>query len=540
MAPSKVVVVGDVNGQIEPVFQKLGALHAKTKFAFAIIAGNLFKNPDETTNDDAEVVTKLVAGKIDIPLPTYFSLGHYSLPEKVAFKLEESAGELCPNLYFLGKRTTTKTSEGIKLVALGGASDLELSGVSKDQYSGSYSEDDAKSLKGANHADILITSEWPDGIRKGSKLDFPAGQNLQYRPSVAELCTTLKPRYHFTTSPSLFYEREPFFHLSEEESETFSITRFISLAAFGNSLKQRWIYAFTIDPTAAAPLTIPTGTTTTPLSLATKKRAPTADQNSFRYSNDQGYSDSRPRKRHKHAKRGPPAPEECFFCLSNPDIATQLITSIGTDVYLTTAKGPLTTEASFPKLEFPGHILIIPLIHTPTLGLIQEEGSRTTTAKEMHLYRSALNSMLKAKSPDLASVTWEVSRANGVHIHWQWLPVPASLLQRGLVSAAFKVEAENQKYPKFDSHRAIDESEPDDYFRVLVWDPATGKDSSLVLPLDESFRFDLQFGRRVLAKLLELDRRADWHDCGQSLEDEERDATRFKEAFKEFDFSLEE
>jgi hypothetical protein len=100
------------------------------------------------------------------------------------------------------------------------------------------------------------------------------------------------------------------------------------------------------------------------------------------------------------------------------------------------------------------------------------------------------------------------------------------------------VEAENEKYPSFES-RVVSETETEDYFRALVWDPESGKAKSLVLPLDSSFRFDLQFGRRVLAKLLQLEGRAHWQDCGQTQEDEERDVAKFKEAFKEFDFSLE-
>ena len=66
-----------------------------------------------------------------------------------------------------------------------------------------------------------------------------------------------------------------------------------------------------------------------------------------------------------------------------------------------------------------------------------------------------------------------------------------------------------------------------------------GEDKDVVLPLSEGFRFDLQFGRRVMAKLLGLEGRMNWRDCGQS-DEEKRDAEAFKEAFKKFDFSLEE
>lgn len=525
-----------MNGKFDQVFQKLGVLHAKTNFALAIIVGNLFADPESATNEDVEKLSKLLAGEIKVPLPTYFSLSSHEFPEKVVFKVQSSSGELCPNLYFLGRKTTTKTSEGMKIVSLGG-SFASNSEPSKDEFSSTYSESEAKSLRGANHADILVTSEWPENITKGSKVELSLISQPQPSSSVADLCTALKPKYHFSVSAGMFYEREPFFHASEEPSETFQITRFISLASFGNPDKQKWIYAFSIDPTVSDPLALPPGTTTSPLISGTKKRAPYPDQNSYRFSSDTNHSYSRSRKRQK--RQPVPGPSECFFCLSNPNVATHLITSIGNDSYLTTAKGPLTTDSTFRNLEFPAHILIIPLTHAPTLALIPDEDSRSSTKKEMALFRTALNNMLKAKAPSLGSVTWEVNRESGIHAHSQWLPIEATFIHKGLVNAAFRVEAENEKYPKFQSLSHDSDDPEGDYFRVTMWDP-TGKDSSMVLPLDPSFRFDLQFGRRVLAKLLGLDSRSDWHDCGQPIEDEEKDVEKFKEAFKDFDFSLED
>lgn len=141
-------------------------------------------------------------------------------------------------------------------------------------------------------------------------------------------------------------------------------------------------------------------------------------------------------------------------------------------------------------------------------------------------------------------------------MHWQFLPVPAEMVKKGLVEAAFKVEAENEKYPTFKSKEIGDGTgEHGDFFRVWTWRPEGGVDATLdgdgegkgkgeekelVLPLSEGFRFDLQFGRRVMAKLLGLEGRMNWRDCGQSGEEEKRDAEGFKAAFKNFDFSLEE
>ncbi|KAB2579915.1 hypothetical protein BFW01_g5485 [Lasiodiplodia theobromae] len=544
---SKIVVIGGVNGQFPEVFKKVAGLHAKNNFAFAIVAGDLFADPQVATAEDQKNEADLVAGKIDIPLPIYFALGSKSLPEKVTHKLDGSSGELCSNLYFLGKRSTLKTAEGIRIVALGGSLDPNIAaGVSKDKYPPYYGEDDARALKGANTADILVTGEWPADVQTGSKVELnvdPAGKPSQQQ-CVADLCTTLKPRYHFSTTPTAFYEREPFFHApTEDAGDGYRITRFISLGSYGNSNKAKWIYAFSIDPKAAPPVSIPPGTTASPLSFVGKKRPQPSQESNYRFSTDEG----RRKRGNKRQRPAPPSQSECFFCLSNPTIATHLITSIGNEVYLTIPKGPLTTTTTYaPDLKIPCHVLIIPLAHSPTIAAIDDEQSRKSTFDEMERYRKALQKMVADTSNSkLGAVTWEVSRLGGVHTHWQFLPVPVDLIERGLVEAAFKVQAQNESYPKLEKKDVGDGfEEGNDFFRLKIWRPATegseGTETSLILPLDASFRFDLQFGRRVLAKLLGLDSRVDWRECAQTHEDEVGDAEAFKAAFKEYDFSIEE
>ena len=97
-------------------------------------------------------------------------------------------------------------------------------------------------------------------------------------------------------------------------------------------------------------------------------------------------------------------------------------------------------------------------------------------------------------------------------------------------------------------------TDPRDAFRVWTWLPSSTSSSSpktssssnggttalLTLPLSSSFRFDVQFGRRVLAKLLGLEARRDWRDCAQTEAEEEADAGAFKKAFEKWDWTLEE
>ena len=539
------MVIGSITGEFAAVLSKLSALNSKNAFSLAIVVGNLFADPED---DDA--VNLLLRGSYDIPLPTYFGAGSHALPTKVVEKLESTAGELCPNLFYIGKRSIFKTSEGLKIAALGGILNPETrTGTSEDKYLPFYTEGDARALHSAKTADVLITYEWPKSIRNGSKATLSAEEEPVSQACVADLCSALKPRYHFSTSNNTFFEREPFYHETfDSSSNDRSVTRFISLAAFGNPKKAKWIYAFSIDPRASSALELPADATVSPLVPAGRKRSHAEQQNaSYRFSTE----DNHTHRRHKHRRHPPPTPGECFFCLSNPNLATHFIVSIATEAYLTTAKGPLTTATTFPELKFPGHVLIIPMTHSPTLASITDLQARNRTYNEMERYRKALQKMIEVTAnSSLGAVTWEISRANGIHAHWQFLPVPIDLINRGLVEAAYKVEAENGKYPAI---RNVENSgahqDAEDFFKVLIWRPATfgsgsssaaeeSRETCLSLPLDGSFRFDLQFGRKVLAKLLNLESRMDWQSSGQSEQDEVSDAEAFKASFEKFDFSL--
>lgn len=549
-------MLGSLNGNLEPAFKKLATLHAKNAFALALLTGDVF-SPD---TDDA-VIDALLSGAIPIPLPTYFTVGNHPLPPRIASKVQNDE-EICANLHFLGKRSVTKTAEGLRIVTLGGTLDANLvAGISKEQHLPFFTEDDAKSLKGANSADVLLTSTWPAEIWKGSKVALDGEHKSQVAASrcVADLCAALKPRYHLTASPGpFFYEREPFIQASAADAkadDVVPITRFIAMAPYGNEAKQKAIYAFTLNKSDNA---VPPGATASPLIVPKdRKRARNEEDGNgdgySRYSqHHDGAHGGRRQKRHRQ-QQPPPGPDQCFFCLSNPNIATHMVCSIGEDAYVTTAKGPLPTPTTFAEhgIQFPSHFIIIPLPHTPTLGALGTAADADSEAakahKEMTRFRESLQSMLAAKSGGkLGAVTWEISRDRNVHLIWQLVALPSQLITSGLAEAAFRVEADNFKYPTFSTKEFTSLEEQaayGDYFRVWLWCDNDGADvvksKTLVMKLDRDARFDLQFARRALAKLLGLEKRVVWRDCEQTEEEETKDTEAFREAFKEWDFTLE-
>jgi hypothetical protein len=411
---------------------------------------------------------------------------------------------------------------------------------------------DAKALHGANTADILLTTSWPSLIRTGSKVPLPDGvTDVTGQDHIADLCATLKPRYHFSVSPDFFFEREPFFHNPTQDApEVRPLTRFISLAAHGNPSKQKALYAFSlptsVDPTAP----LPPGATASPfISRPNPKKRPALDQDPYsRYGNHDrnGYRHKRG-KGYRGERQAPPGPDQCFFCLSNPTLDTHLISSIGDDAYLTLAKGPLTLSDTYAAsgIDFPAHALIIPLTHSATIAAIPEEdNSKEKTFAEMNKFKEKLQSMISDRSNNkLGAVTYEISKGNGVHTHWQFIPMPEETIRKGLVEAAFRVEAENSSYPPFEVRDPGIGQNEGDFFRAWIWTPpiedeAEDSTKCITMPFDSSIRFSLQFGRTVLAKLLGLEKRLQWRDCAQTEDEEKKDIEAFKAAFKDFDFTL--
>lgn len=545
-------MLGNVNGQLQTAFSKLAALHAKNQFAFAIVTGDLF------ADDDDETVSQLLDGRISVPVSTYFTVGTKALPDRIVAKIEKDE-EICVNLHFLGKRSITKTSEGVRIVTLGGRLDPTIvGGQSKEQHLPFHTADDAKALRGANSADILLTTVWPSSVWKGSSVTLSADtSSIPTSDAISDLVLALKPRYHFSPSPGdFFYEREPFFHKNKDDSDSsVALTRFLSLATFGNAAKAKAMYAFSL--TKEEVTSIPPGATAAPFvdSSAPKKR-PAADGGSYsRFANGHDDSSRYNRRKKRRDRSPPPGPDRCFFCLSNPNLPTHMVCSIGDDVYVATAKGPLPTPITFRDkgLDFPGHLIMVPLTHAPTISAasMAEEGVdgaevAARTFKEMTRFREALQAMTSSRTKrKLGAVTWEISRARNIHTHWQFIPVPADMVAKGLVEAAFRVEAENLKLPKLEAKEfgSSDEVEGD-YFRVWIWadedtDSEEGKiiGKCLLMRLDENVHFDLQYGRKVMAKLLRLEERTVWQNCVQDEEEETTDVAAFREAFKECDFT---
>ncbi|KAI0372979.1 nuclear protein [Pilatotrama ljubarskyi] len=241
-------------------------------------------------------------------------------------------------------------------------------------------------------------------------------------------------------------------------------------------------------------------------------------------------------------RRGPPkpiAPDECWFCLSNPNLAKHLIVSIGLECYVTLPKGQIIpthqdkNHPNAPSVPGGGHVLIVPITHYPTYLSIPPDLA-DPILEETEKYKSALRAMYAEHGA--VAVCFEVGRmsAKGGHAHVQVVPVPNKL--QNAIEDVFREEGR--------AHGIEWEEDPDEalracgggrgsYFRVDLPD---GR--KMVHLIREHGPFSIQFGRQVLVSVLGMPDRYDWKACTQSEEDDKEDAQAFKSAFAAFDPTL--
>ncbi|KAK3835889.1 MAG: CwfJ C-terminus 1-domain-containing protein-like protein, partial [Linnemannia elongata] len=256
------LVVGSANGDLRNLCAKVGTMQAKHgPFDILFCTGNFFAQ--ETP---IEVIDELLEDKLDFPITTYFMHGDNGVPGIIERTAKRKNGEICNNLFYLGKHGTMTTAESVKMASLSGSfdsavyeADIEDEEFDKSVLQGRYTKQDINALiqtakpssimdTTKRGVDIFLSHEWPVGI---NKLVGPTLPPTDLPPStfshpVANAVSALQPRYHFAASSGKFWERAPYKNVNGAEHAT----RFIALGDVGNKNKQRWFYAFNLVPLA--------------------------------------------------------------------------------------------------------------------------------------------------------------------------------------------------------------------------------------------------------------------------------------------------
>ncbi|KAF9469231.1 CwfJ C-terminus 1-domain-containing protein-like protein [Collybia nuda] len=235
-------------------------------------------------------------------------------------------------------------------------------------------------------------------------------------------------------------------------------------------------------------------------------------------------------------RRGPPkeiGPDECWFCLSNPNLAKHLIVAIGSECYVTLPKGQIIpTQSSTNHVDVPGggHVLIVPITHYPTFTTIPPDLA-APILEETEKFKSALQGMYAKHGT--VPVFFEVGRlsAKGGHAHTQAVPVPLKLKDK--IEEAFTKEGRMLGIDFEEDPAAALEScsgGRGSYFKV---DLPNGQ--KMVHLMKDHVPFSIQFGRQVLVNLMDMPDRVDWKACMLPEDEDKADAQAFKTAFSPFD-----
>ncbi|KAK6021119.1 hypothetical protein OSTOST_13219, partial [Ostertagia ostertagi] len=178
---------------------------------------------------------------------------------------------------------------------------------------------------------------------------------------ISRLASGLKPRYHFA-GMGVHYERQPYRNHRVLLEPAQHVTRFIGLAPVVNDKKQKWLYAFNIQPlrkmTRDELTAQPPNSSEFPYmdilekfmaeeQLKRNKTYNVVDRYRFDMSEEiEDKVDRGGRKRRKNdfptGEKVPAAP--CWFCLSNVDVEKHLVVSVGDLCYAAMPKGPLVED----------------------------------------------------------------------------------------------------------------------------------------------------------------------------------------------------
>ncbi|EGG00284.1 uncharacterized protein MELLADRAFT_118092 [Melampsora larici-populina 98AG31] len=225
-------------------------------------------------------------------------------------------------------------------------------------------------------------------------------------------------------------------------------------------------------------------------------------------------------------------PSTCWFCLSNPQVTKHLIVSIGSETYVSLPKGQLPDTKSGCPVPGGGHVLIIPIAHYPSLLGLPKELS-IPIQQEIQTYQNSLCALYSKYNASM--VSFEVVKLTGTgarqgHGHLQVCPIPNELVEKiesSFIDEASKVGIEFEDQKEVQEEGAMDGMS---YFRVGL--PTGKKIISFIKP---NQRLNMQFGRIVLAKVLDQMDRSDWKNCVLNEEDERLECDELKKVFKSFE-----
>eukprot|EP00290_Baffinella_frigidus_P056936 CAMPEP_0180368684 /NCGR_PEP_ID=MMETSP0989-20121125/17747_1 /TAXON_ID=697907 /ORGANISM="non described non described, Strain CCMP2293" /LENGTH=287 /DNA_ID=CAMNT_0022363317 /DNA_START=31 /DNA_END=890 /DNA_ORIENTATION=- len=256
MSTVKLMVCGDVGGNLEELFKKVEAVQKKSGvFDMLLCAGEFFGSQDIGGEEDQQPnyvdvnpLKDYASGVKKAPCKTYFLCGKEWGPS-----LDQGAADckrVAPDIFFLGVAGIIDLN-GLRIAFMSGSfpfastGNLELMPANKIMAM----------HKPEKPVDILLTVQWSTAAHTMLK-DAPApdlGEGRVGTSAVSMVAKKLCPRYHFAGTQGVFFERPPYLNppANFNPGTTKHVTRFFGMAPVGNQdKKNRWIYAANVTPVA--------------------------------------------------------------------------------------------------------------------------------------------------------------------------------------------------------------------------------------------------------------------------------------------------
>ncbi|KAJ3056074.1 hypothetical protein HK097_008202 [Rhizophlyctis rosea] len=245
-------------------------------------------------------------------------------------------------------------------------------------------------------------------------------------------------------------------------------------------------------------------------------------------------------------------PTQCWFCLSNPGLEKHLIVDVQSNTYVTLAKGSL--------IEWGGHMLIVPIGHYRSTWHMRksEEEEAKGSLEEIEEIRGRLTKLYRKMGS--VTVGFEMFGGGGeedgklMHVHEQVVPIPEELIDE--IGPAFQREAEAEGLVAVDDYpedhtlpfcrvtypSSSDTSTKDIVEITKIYVPSQDKQDQYQEALAAAASMgtgrrpprmmNLQFGRLVLANLINRPDRADWKKCLVTIGEETKLAGKMKDLIK--------
>ncbi len=218
---------------------------------------------------------------------------------------------------------------------------------------------------------------------------------------------------------------------------------------------------------------------------------------------------------------------ECWFCVGSEKAELELLVTVGESLYMAVPKGPLC----------PDHVLLIPINHVPALARLNP-----TEWAEFERYKAALRDMYAERGLRMVLFERRLETRGAKHTHVQVTPIPGAKATE--VREAF--EKRGEPLGVFFEHLPAGKTLPElglspDQQYLYLEIPGLGGHgvARLLHRLPHGGRLPLQYGRDVLADLLEVPEKVNWKTCELSKEEEAAMVEKLKSSWEKWDFNEE-